>query len=58
MTSSVNPIFLTGDPQFRNSAGSGGNPVRNDLHQNKTGGGGTVGGAAANFRGMHKGDGL
>ena len=43
-----------GDSQGESSVGSGGNPVENELHWKKTGGGGIVGGALANFRGMHK----
>ena len=42
-------IWYVGYSQGGNSAGSGGNPVGNDLHWNNTGGSGTVGGAAAGF---------
>ena len=38
-----------GDAQDGSSAGRGGKPVDNNLHSKKTGYGGTVGGAAANF---------
>ena len=38
-----------GDSQSRSSVVSSGNPVGNVLHRKKTGNGGTVGGAAANF---------
>ena len=38
-----------GDSQCRNISVGGMNPVRNDLHWNKSGEGGIVGGAASNF---------
>ena len=47
-------IHDVGDSQGGSSMESGGNPVRNDIDQKKTGYGGTVGGTAANFRGVHK----
>ena len=37
------------DSQCISSAKSGGHPVENFLHRKKTGDGGTVGGAAADF---------
>ena len=40
------------------SAGSHGNPVRNELHQKKIGYGGTEGGAADNIKGMRNVDGI
>ena len=47
-----------GYSQGGSSLGSGGDPDRNDLHRKKTGDGGTVGGAAADNRGMRKVNGL
>ena len=47
-----------GDSQDISSAGSGGDSVGNELCRETTGDGGTVGGAAADFRGVSKGEGI
>ena len=44
--------------QGESSAGSGRNSVGDDLHREKTGDGGTVGGAAAYFLGVLSREGL
>ena len=43
-----------GESQCRSSAGSGGNKVGDDLNRKKTRDSGTVGGSAADYRGVRK----
>ena len=47
-----------GESQGGSSAGISGNSVRDDLHSDTTGGGGTVSDTAADFRGVRRIKGL